>query len=67
MVDAIPSIDDIRAHLLDLTFAQLHRLADVSGVPFGTLWKIRAGDTPNPGIETVRKFVGHIAAAKDAA
>lgn len=66
MVEVIPSIEEVRAHLLELTFAQLQRLAQASGVPFGTIWKIRAGDTTNPGIETVRRFVGCIATVKEA-
>jgi hypothetical protein len=38
----------------------IQRLADLSGVPFHTLLKIRSGETLNPGIETVRLFAGHL-------
>jgi hypothetical protein len=38
----------------------IQRLADLSGVPFHTLLKIRSGETMNPGIETVRLFAGHL-------
>lgn len=44
----------------------MQELARLSTVPFTTLWKIRAGLTLNPGIETVRRFYGHIASAKKA-
>lgn len=37
--------------------AQLHELANASLVPFTTLIKVRSGETVNPGIETVRKFL----------
>jgi hypothetical protein len=39
-----------------LRTGELRELAAISGVPFRTLLKIRLGDTPNPGLETVRKF-----------
>lgn len=31
-------------------------LAKAANVPFTTLWKIRMGETKNPGIDTVKKF-----------
>lgn len=49
----------------DLSQAALHALADKSGVPFNTLVKIRSGYTPNPGIETVRKFYDLIGAVSE--
>jgi len=57
---SIPTTETIRAELRRLTIKQMEQLADVSGVSFGALMKIRRGDTPNPGIETVAKFLGHI-------
>lgn len=63
----IPSGTDVRDTLLELSHAQMTALASVSGVPFTTLWKMRSGETTNPGIETVRKFMPHIDAAKEAA
>jgi len=59
----VPSAEDIRQELQPLGTAQMRRLAELSGVPFSTLWKVRSGETANPGVETVRKFRPHIASA----
>ena len=59
----IPSAIELRAELERLSHAQMQELSRLSGVPFTTLWKIRAGDTENPGIETARRFMPHIAEA----
>lgn len=56
MAIIIPPIQDVRAQLAALSVPALRELADKSQVPFDTLTKIRSGYTPNPGIETVRKF-----------
>lgn len=53
----IPAVPDIAAGLRCLNMAQLHELANASLVPFTTLIKVRSGETVNPGIETVRKFL----------
>lgn len=53
---SLPSVDQVRSQLLLLSYAGVKRLANRSGVPFTTLWKIRDGTTANPGIETVRQF-----------
>ena len=64
----IPSALRVREWLQPLAKPQLQRLADLSGVPFGTLWKIRSGDTKDPRIETVRQIAPHVSeAAKVAA
>lgn len=64
MNDAIPSAADVRAALLPLTLRQIERLSGLSGVPATTIYKVRLGETANPGIETVRKFLPHIDAAR---
>lgn len=64
MLNPIPSAADVRAQLDALTFAQVRELASVSQVPFTTLWKIRSGETENPGIETLRKFMEHVSAVR---
>lgn len=56
----IPPVSDLRAALEALSHSQMHELARLSGVPFTTLWKVRSGETGNPGIETVRKWVPHV-------
>lgn len=53
---SIPAAADVRAALAALSYAQMQDLSRRSGVPFTTLWKIRSGETTNPGIETVKKF-----------
>jgi len=55
----IPPISVIKGRLEALTYSDMQGLAVVSDVPFTTLWKIRSGETSNPGIETVRKFALH--------
>lgn len=61
MNSILPPIESIRSDLLRLPYADIQRLANVSKVPFTTLWKIRDGITKNPGIETVRLFYPHMA------
>ena len=56
MKSPIPSGDDLKRLLSPLTNTQLYALEHHSSVPFTTLWKIRAGVTVSPGIETVRRF-----------
>ncbi len=63
MKSQIPPLQDIRQCLQALRFVDLEAVAQRSGVGFGTLMKIRTGQTPNPGIETVRKFIAHLPAA----
>jgi predicted transcriptional regulator len=63
----IPTPEQVRAELAALSYSQLLRLAEVSGVPFGTLQKVARGDTPNPRLNTVRGVWPHLAALKQAA
>jgi predicted transcriptional regulator len=58
----VPSISEVRALLAPLTLKQIDELAALSGVPATTIYKIKLADTENPGIETVRKFLPHVAA-----
>lgn len=62
MNERIPSAEQVRAALAPLNLRQLDELAALSGVPAPTIYKIRIGQTENPGIETVGKFMPHIAA-----
>lgn len=52
----IPGAAEVRDRLARLSYAQMRALAAASGVPFTTLWKVRTGETKNPGVETVRQF-----------
>ena len=56
MAITIPPLALIRTRLEAMNQAQIKSLAKDSGIPFGTLMKIRHGTTKNPGIETVRAF-----------
>ena len=57
MAYEIPSTSDVQRRLLTLKQADLVVLSEQSGVPMGTLIKIRHCVTKNPGLETVRKIV----------
>lgn len=59
----IPSAAQVREALSPLTLKQIDLLARLSGVPSTTIYKIKRGETDNPGIETVGKFMPHVAAA----
>lgn len=56
MKTPLPSADQVAERLRPLKTRELRGLASRSGVPYRTLLKIRIGETPNPGLETVRKF-----------
>ncbi|MGV8822997.1 helix-turn-helix domain-containing protein [Methylibium petroleiphilum] len=60
----IPGAAEVREALAPLTLRQLDRLAELSGVPATTIYKIKRGETENPGIETLRKFLPHVAEAQ---
>lgn len=60
MDTSIPSAQDVRDKLAPLNMRELELLAERSGVPFTTIYKIQRGETKNPGIETLRKFLLHI-------
>jgi predicted transcriptional regulator len=63
MNTSIPSPDQVRKRLAALGHADIKALADKTGAPFTTLWKIRAGDTTNPRIDTVRAIWPELIAA----
>ena len=54
MQNAIPSAEDVRKKLADLSRAQLIELAEKTDTPFHTLRKIKSGETLDPKLETVR-------------
>lgn len=64
MSSSIPTTAEVRAALESLGHAELQKLAALSGVSFTTLWSIRAGERPNPGIKTVADFMAHLEAAR---
>jgi len=55
-VTPLPTVDAVRATLLDLSGAEVRRLCDQSGVPLTTLWNLRVGQTATPTLETVGRF-----------
>lgn len=58
-----PTSAQVRELLADFTLKQLEVLAALSGVPFTTLYKIKRGETKNPGIDTVHSLLPHVSAA----
>jgi hypothetical protein len=62
----VPDIEEIRLAVAHFNMGQLTRLSELSGVALTTLHKIARSKTENPGIETVRAFVPHIAEAAKA-
>lgn len=68
-MDHIPlSSDAIRLALAPLSLRQIERLSELSGVPAPTIYKIKRGETSNPGIDTVARFMPHLReCARDAA
>ena len=62
----IPTSLQVREALATLTLAQIERLAALSGVPWTTIYKIKRGETDNPGIETVGRFLPHVQSVRDA-
>ena len=63
MNNDIPSVRQVQEALKRLTLRQIDTLSALSGVPAPTIAKIRYGVSENPGIETIRKFMPHIAKA----
>lgn len=60
MNNLIPSIEQIREALQPLTLKQLEELERLSGVPATTIYKIKRGETANPGVETIGRFLPHV-------
>ncbi len=58
----IPSAAQVREALAPLSLKQVDALSRLSGIPATTIYKIQRGETKNPGIETLRGFLPHIAA-----
>jgi transcriptional regulator with XRE-family HTH domain len=54
MATQIPSAQEVRQRLLALSWSQLRDICERTGAPFTTVWKVRSGETSNPGLETVR-------------
>lgn len=61
---SVPSAADVQAELRPLTRAQLQQLGAAAEVPWTTIDKIRRGETRDPGIETVRRFLPLVDAAR---
>lgn len=48
------------ARLGELSESDMRKLADASGVPAATIFKIKYGQTPNPRVRTVEKLYSHL-------
>ena len=62
MIPPVPTLAQVSTALGLLRQPQLERLAELSGVPVGTLWNIRSGKSKNPGIVTVAAFQPYVEA-----
>jgi hypothetical protein len=60
MASEIPSADQVRQRLLAMSWAEVRDLCARTDAPFTTVWKVRCGETTNPGIETVRRIWAHM-------
>lgn len=54
MMSAMDDLDFVRGELQKAPLKDLNGLADASGVPFGTLQKIKYGETVDPRYNTVK-------------
>jgi hypothetical protein len=60
----IPSGSDIKRMLKAFKYADMLRVREASGVPVSTMRNIRDHEgEPNPGVNTVRKLLPHLAKA----
>lgn len=61
---SIPSGAQVKALLRKLEYGELPGIAKAAGMPVSTIYAIRDhGGEPNPGVDTVRKFLPHLVKA----
>ncbi len=60
----IPTAEEVSAALAPLSYAQMQELARLSKQALTTLWKIKTGETKDPGLSKVRAIWPHIEAAR---
>jgi len=51
----VPTPSDFRARLEPFSMTELHVITELSGVPMLTLYKIKRGETADPGLSTAAK------------
>lgn len=66
MASEIPSAALVRERLQALSYAELKAICAKRQAPFTTVWKLRSGETSNPGLETVRLIWPDLKAPKRA-
>lgn len=47
-------LNEITKHLVACNHAGMHKLSKASGVPFHTIYKIKRGETKDPGVVTAQ-------------
>ncbi len=57
---SIPSMSRVRAVLRSRSTPDLKAAAEAAGYSWTTVWRITNGETPNPGLDTVRKLLSHL-------
>lgn len=66
MENAIPSVQEVRERLQDLSWGEVKALCARCNAPFTTVWKLRTGETASPMLETVRLIWPDLQAPKAA-
>lgn len=49
----------IQSELAKIAISDLHQVSKKSGIPFGTLFKLKYGTTKNPRIKTVQPLADY--------
>lgn len=55
-------LDLVKARLAGTPISRIQDLADATGVPFGTLFKVKYGTTKNPRYDTVKPLAEYFRA-----
>lgn len=60
MIDTLPSPEELRAMMAGMNYAAMERLSQLSGVPFHTIRKIKAGESADPKLSNARALWPHL-------
>lgn len=67
MIASMDDLEFVRSELQKVPLKDLDRLAELSRVPFGTLQKIKYGETADPRYTTVKLLAEHFRSKEAAA
>lgn len=57
----------VRAALRGITYSELHEIAERTGVPHGTLVRLKYGQTKDPRHSTIARLLDHLVGGRQAA